>query len=111
MNSEGSSMKWYGVRTVYHFGINSEGVNVFEERVVCILAKDIEDSHSKGVAEAEGYAKNNDFDMHPEQVYYQQDGDRLINEYEVWSELFQSGQSLGEFYTERYSKYLYDPEK
>jgi hypothetical protein len=95
-------VNWYGARTVYLFGVNSEGLNVFEERVVCILAKDTEDAYSKAVKEAEDYAKSNEFEMYPEQVCYRQDGDRLINEYEVWSELFQSPLSLEEFYKERY---------
>ena len=111
MHSGGNSVHWYGARTVYHFGVSSEGVNVFEERVVCILAKDTEDAHSKAVKESEKYAESNDFEMYPEQVCYRQDGGKLINEYEVWSELFQSTQSLDEFYKERYLKYLYDPEK
>ena len=105
------SLNWYGARSVYHFGVNSEGLNIFEERVVCIQAETFEDAHEKAVKEAEDYAESNDFEMHPEQVCYKQDGEILINEYEVWCELFQSNQTLDMFYKERYLKYLYEPEK
>jgi len=104
-------LSWYGARSVYHFGVNSEGLNVFEERVVCIKAKSTEEAHARARKEAEDYAESNQFEMHPEQSFYKQDGDKLIKNYEVWSELFQSNQTLDKFYKERYLKYLYDPNK
>ncbi|WP_444902868.1 DUF4288 domain-containing protein [Microbulbifer sp. CnH-101-E] len=104
-------MNWYGARSVYHFGVNSEGLNIFEERVVCIKADSFKKAHSRARKEAEEYAESNGFDMHPEQVCYKQDGDKLIKNYEVWSELFQSNMNLESFYQERYLKYLYVPEQ
>ncbi|WP_444907884.1 DUF4288 domain-containing protein [Microbulbifer sp. SSSA008] len=76
-------MSWYGVRSVYHFGISSKGLNIFEERVVCIRAESFKEAHSRARKEAEEYAEDNGFDMHPEQVCYKQDGDELIKNYEV----------------------------
>jgi hypothetical protein len=41
---------------------------------------------------------------------YQQDGDALINGYELYSQLFQSKESLQQFYQSRYGQYRYVPE-
>ncbi|WP_353505470.1 DUF4288 domain-containing protein [Microbulbifer variabilis] len=45
-------MSWYGARSVYHFGVNSEGLNIFEERVVCIKADSFKKAHSRARKEA-----------------------------------------------------------
>ncbi len=103
-------MEWYGVRSVYHFGVNSKGINVFEERVVVFQARSFEEAHQKAELEAMDYAKDCDFELHPEQVAYKQDGNSLIDNYEVWSELFEANLSLNDFYKERYEKYTYHPE-
>ncbi len=58
--------------------------------------------------EAEEYARENGFELHPEQAGYQQDGRPMIDNYELWSELFEARQSLQEFYYDRYAKYLYE---
>ena len=42
---------------------------------------------------------------------YEQDGDALIDGYEVWSELFESAESLEEFHQSRYGKYEYHPDE
>jgi hypothetical protein len=103
-------MEWFAIRSVYKFGETSSGKNIFEERVVCFEAKNLELAHKKAEEEAESYAADNEFDVHDEQVGYRQDGDNLIDGYEVWSELFESDLTLNEFYNERYSKYVYHPE-
>jgi len=100
-------MEWIAIRSVYHFGVNAQGINVFEERVVVFEANDFNDAHAKAKSEAESYANENGFTMHPEQVGYKQDGEKLIDGYEVWSELFEADLTLNEFYQDRYSKYLY----
>jgi len=41
---------------------------------------------------------------------YQQDGDALIDGYELYSQLFQSKESLQQFYQSRYGRYRYVPE-
>lgn len=103
-------MEWFGIRSLYHFGVNSKGLNVFEERVVVFKAKSFEEAHKKAELEAEGYARDGDFELHPEQIAYKQDGKSLIDGYEVWSELFEADMSLKDFYRERYEKYAYHPE-
>jgi hypothetical protein len=91
--------------------VSSEGLNIYEERIVCIEAETFEDAHNKAIKEAEEYTDCNGFEMYHEQVCYEQDGEKIIDGYEVWSELFQSNQNLDEFYKERYLKYVYEPEK
>lgn len=103
-------MEWIAIRSVYHFGMTSQGKNVFEERVVCFEAEDFEAAHEKAEKEAVGYAKENDFTVHDEQVGYMQDGQPLIDGYEVWSELFETELSLDDFYKDRYTQYVYHRE-
>jgi len=110
MREDKKHMEWIAVRSVYHFGINSKGKNVFEERVVCFEAKDFDEAHDKAKKESELYAEENGFEFYPEQVSYMQDGDKLIDGYEIWSELFESNLSLNEFYKERYEQYIYNPD-
>jgi hypothetical protein len=102
-------MPWFAIRSVYLFATKTEGINVFEERVVCFEAETSEIAHVRAEAEAEEYARENGFELYPEQSGYQQDGRPMIDNYEVWSELFEARQSLQEFYACRYTKYLYDP--
>ncbi len=103
-------MPWYAVRSVYHFGTKSDGSNVFEERVVSFEASGWPEAHAKAEVESEAYAKENNFIAHPEHSGYEQDGEKLIDCYELWSELFEARQSLEAFYAERYAKYEYHPE-
>lgn len=102
-------MSWYAIRTVYWFGRKEDGTNVFEERVVGFSASSWEEAHRKGDAESDEYAEANNFEAHPEQSGYEQDGDPLIDGYELWSELFESPLSLAEFYERRYAAFLYTP--
>ena len=103
-------MPWFAIRTVYHFGVKSDGTNVFEERVVCFEAANSAEAHRNADAESDAYARQNNFAVHPEQSGYEQDGSSLIDGYEIWSELFESQESLEQFYASRYSKYLYTPD-
>jgi|GEM_PF-1733311 len=104
-------MSWYAIRTVYQFAIKPDGKNVFEERIVCFEASDWAEAHVKAGEEADHYAKIHDFAVHPQQEGYEQDGDALIDGYEIWSQLFESKQSLNQFYESRYNKYKYFPEE
>ncbi|MFO1385804.1 MAG: hypothetical protein U1F55_06380 [Chitinivorax sp.] len=103
-------MPWYAIRTVYHFGVKSDGKNVFEERMVSFEASCWSEAHAKAEAESRTYAMDREVSAHPERVGYETDGEQLIDGYEIWSELFESPLSLKEFYTERYDKYEYHPE-
>jgi hypothetical protein len=101
---------WFGVRSIYLFGAKSDGSNVFEERVVCFEADSPAAALAKAKVESEQYASSQDFEVFPDRVAYEQDGDALVDGYEVWSELFESRESLAEFYASRYAKYEYHPE-
>jgi hypothetical protein len=103
-------MAWFGIRSVYLFGKKSDGTNIFEERIVCFEAESADEAFAKAEAESERYAQANGFEAFPEREAYEQDGDRLIDGYEVWSVLFESRESLADFYAARYGKYDYRPE-
>jgi hypothetical protein len=103
-------MPWFAIRSVYHFGTKSDGTNIFEERVVCLEARDADEAHEKAAQESIRYAEENGYEVHPERDGYTQDGEPLIDGYEVWSILFQCRRSLAEFYAARYSNYDYHPE-
>ncbi|CAN7531343.1 hypothetical protein LJR232_003586 [Aquipseudomonas alcaligenes] len=102
-------MPWYAIRNVYLFGKKDDGKNVFEERTVCVEAPDLDAAHLKGAQESVEYAECCGFESHPEQVCYLQDGEPLRDGYEVWSELYESHESLAEFYAARYKAYEYVP--
>ena len=102
-------MAWYAVRTIFLIGTKPGGVNIFEERIVCIEAASFDEAHTKGAKESKRYASENTFERHPDQVAYEQEGEYLIDEYEVWSELYESTDSLEQFWTSRYARYEYHP--
>jgi hypothetical protein len=104
-------MGWYAVRTVYHFGSKSDGTNIFEERIVAFQAASFEKAHQKADAEAAEYEQHHGFTAHQDQMSYEQDGDELIDGYEIWSQLFEARLSLTEFYAERYARFDHHPEK
>src|SRR2546423_8720604 len=95
------AMAWFAIRSVYLFGQKSDGTNVFEERVVAFEAVDPDAAHEKGKVESEQYAQANQIEVFPERDSYKQDGEPLIDAYELWSELFESRQSLADFYASR----------
>jgi len=104
-------MPWFAIRNLYHFGVKSDGKNVFEERVVCFQAATEDEAHKKGLKEAEQYATDNDFTVGPDQYAYRQDDRNLIDGYELFSQLFESSESPEEFYENRYERYEYHPER
>ncbi|MDH1262925.1 hypothetical protein [Pseudomonas sp. GD03944] len=102
-------MPWYAVRNVYLFGKKNDGKNIFEERIVCFEAPNFETAHLKGAQESAEYAECCGFVSHSEQFCFLQDGEDLIDGYEVWSELYESNKNLATFYADRYSSYEYIP--
>jgi hypothetical protein len=102
-------MPWFAIRSVYLFGEKFDGTNVFEERIVCFEAASAHEAHVKAKSESEQYAADNGCEVFPEQEGYEQDGDALIDGYEVWSVLLEARQSLADFYAERYERYTYSP--
>jgi hypothetical protein len=103
-------MGWYGIRSLFHFGTKSDGTNIFEERVVCFEAATSDEALERGLREAQAYAEENGLTRYPEHESYEQDGDTLIDGYEVWSTMFEFRGSLEEFYQQRYKRYEYRPE-
>ena len=103
-------MRWFAVRSVYLCRTRPDGTNIFEERVVGFSAESADDAHEKAFAEADAYAASNKFVAYDEQRSYEQDGDPLIDGYELWSQLFESKLSLDDFYAARYSGYEYHPD-
>jgi len=107
-------MEWYAVRSIFHFRTKEDGKNVFEERIVVFEAENEEQAFKKAEKEAEEYAKNEDgadFGIHPNMELYIQDGDPLIDEYEVWSQLFETTENINEFFRNRYERYEYHPSR
>ena len=103
-------MAWFAIRNIYHFGVKSDGCNVFEERIVCFEGKTEAAAHKKGLTESKQYAARNNFARGPEQCAYRQDGEQLIDGYEIFSQLFETSESPEEFYANRYERYEYHPE-
>ncbi|WP_074870825.1 hypothetical protein [Atopomonas hussainii] len=103
-------MPWYAIRNVYHFGVKADGKNIFEERIVCFAAESATAAHKLAEVESRDYAISNNFVGHDEQVGYELDPDDLIQGHEVWSELFESLDSLEIFYQKRYLDYVYTPD-
>ena len=73
-------------------------------------ASSADEAFEKAERESEEYACSNNFEAHPERESYEQDGDPLIDGYEVWSVMFEARLSLDDFYTSRYTRYGYHPE-
>ena len=100
---------WVAIRTVYQFGQKEDGTNIFEERIVCFEAADWDAAHAKARKESAQYAEDNDYEAHPVQDGYEQDGDALIDGYELWSTLYESRESLEEFFENKYTRCDYHP--
>ena len=106
-------MAWFAVRSVYLWAQRSDGNNVFEERVVVFEAPSRDEAWEKAMREAEAYRTERrevSYVKHPDSVMYDLDLGPYEDGAEVWSEMFQSPQSLEHFYAERYEKYEYSPE-
>lgn len=103
-------MAWFGVRTVCRWGQKRNGAAVFEERVVVFEADSSDEAHEKARTEAAIHAQGANWVIHPDQVSHEQDGERLIDAYEVGSGLFEADCSLDECYTQRYAHFDYHPE-
>ncbi len=102
---------WYAVRTIFKFGQKKDGKNIFEERIVCFRAHTFEEALDKAGHEARQYASDcNLTEIGDQPEAYMQDGDDLIDSYELWSELYETYLPLTEFYADKYSKYAYLPE-
>jgi hypothetical protein len=104
------AVPWYGIRHVFKFGVKSNGMNIFEERVVVFKGDTQDEAHAKARKEAQEYAQASNLTLHPHSMGYEQDGDDLLDGYEVWSELYETRENLEEFYANRYEHYRHHPD-
>lgn len=102
----GGSRGWFAIRQLFLWGTTDEGLNVFEERIVCSAGTQ-DEAYAKAAQEAEEYADFHGFVVHPQMDSYRQDDEPLIDGYEVWSVLYRSRLSLEEFHAEHYLKFAY----
>lgn len=101
---------WFGIRAIYVFGKKKDGTNLFEERIVVFSGSTADEALGKALEEADAYATQLQMVRHPVLVAYEQDGDALIEGYEVWSELYESTEDLEAFVASRYGRYEYHPD-
>jgi hypothetical protein len=102
--------RWFGVRSLCLFGKKKDGKNIIEERVLVFSGCDEKEAFSKALAELDEYTKCLKTVGYPEVVGYEQDGDELIDGYEVWSELYETAEDLDAFFQSRYGKFKYQPD-
>jgi hypothetical protein len=107
---KGRHYAWFAIRSLYLCSPKSDGTNIFEERVVVFEAATAGEAFEKAEAESEQYSRVHKFKEHPVKESYEQDGDPLIDGYEVWSVMLEARASLDEFYARRYAPYDYHPE-
>jgi hypothetical protein len=103
-------MPWFAVRSIFLARQKTDGTNIFEERVCAFEAESTDAAHVKAQIESERYASANGFELFPEREAYEQDGEPLIDGYEVWSALYEGRQTLREFYELRYLRFEYQPD-
>lgn len=108
---EETGVCWYGIRTIYRFGKKGDGTNLFEERICVFSGRSKDEAFGKSTREAEEYAKALSLEWHPVQLAYEQDGDPLLDGYEVWSEVFEHDGDLASFVKSRYDAYEYHPDE
>lgn len=98
-------MDWYGARTVYQWAEPRGKAYLYEERIVVVCAESDEAAFAKAEAEAEAYAIANGVRWMGAAVLYHQDGDALIDGYEVWSVLMDSDDPYDVFCAKRYGAF------
>lgn len=103
-------MDWFGIRTIYHSGRKVDGTNLFEERICVFSGKDWDEAFEKAAREADAYASDLKLSWHTLQEAYQQDGESLIDGYEVFSQMFEFKGDLDQFFQERYGRFEYKPD-
>jgi hypothetical protein len=106
MNSS-EDIRWFGVRSLCLFGKKDDGRNIFEERVLVFSGKNSQEALAKAQAELDQYANCHNTIAHPALFAYEQDGDPLIDGYEVWSQLYETSEDIDSFFESRYSRYQY----
>jgi len=106
MNEE-PKVLWFGVRSVFFWGTRADGINIFEERICVFSGNSFEVAFKKAELEADIYAEYIGAICHSDQEAFEQNGDALIDGYEVWSQLLEFNGDLEAFFQSRYAKYDY----
>lgn len=89
------------IRTVHLFERRVDGLNVLEERVVAFQA----------ASWVEDYADRHGMPYLEDQEGYEADAaDGVPDGHEMWSQLFQSHESLEAFFASRYERYAFEPD-
>ena len=109
--NEEPDIMWFGIRSVFFWGTRADGMNIFEERICVFSGASIDDAFAKSEKEADAYAEFIGAICHPWQEAFYQDGDALIDGYEVWSEMFEFNGDLEAFFQSRYAKFDYQGDK
>lgn len=102
---------WFGVRSVCLFGKKKDGKNIYEERVLVFSGSNWQEAVSKAMAEMKEYTGFLKTVGYSEVVGYEQDGEPMIDGYEVWSEMYETTEDLDAFVESRYKKYKYQPDE
>ena len=105
-------MRWYSIRAVYSHGSDSDGLGVFEERIMLYRTEDIERAFALAQTESEQYLQlNPTFQRVGHWAAFaigSREGD--LNEAEIWSELLKSELSPEQFYEQRYTAVELEPD-
>ncbi|NBV23549.1 MAG: hypothetical protein EBS05_16720 [Proteobacteria bacterium] len=105
--SEKPQLQWFGVRSLFFWGTRGDGMNIFEERICVFSGESFDEAFAKAEKEADVYADSIGALCHSWQEAYYQDGDALIDGYEVWSQLFEAKADLETFFQMRYAQFDY----
>jgi hypothetical protein len=91
-------VEWFAVRSIFRFGEKSDGKTIYEERIVGFSGANAHVALAKAEAESELYAKESGFQLVGDLMAYEQDGEPLIDGYELFSQLFESDDSPEDFF-------------
>lgn len=108
--TDSDNITWWSIRTIYLFNTKKDGTNIFEERVCAFSGITDDEVFAKAAIEAEEYSQFHKMPWHHRQEGYLQDGDSLIDGYEVWSQLFEYDGDIDAFVKTRYEVFTYNPE-
>ena len=104
-------MNWYAIRSIYRMGKKRNGKNIFEERIVVFCGKDWDEALEKAAEESKSYSECIQAKAFQMKAGYLQNGEALIDGYEVWSEFNETELDLRSFYATKYSQFKYKPER
>ncbi len=105
--------QWFAVRTIYKFGKKKNGRNIYEERIVTFSGINLDEIWHKAEIEANEYSLHLRYNgklKYITTMAYLQDGDKLIDGYEVWSCQYESNYPIRKFIKQKYDVFEYNPD-